>query len=150
MLQPGDPLPDLTLPNQFNVLVSLNEFVGKKPLVIYFYPKDNTRVCTAQACGFRDHYEDFTELGAEVIGISKDSIESHKKVADKRRIPFILLSDSRKEAIKAFGIPTFLFGLLPGRVTFIFNKEGILIHTFTSNFEADSHISEALQILSNQ
>lgn len=147
MLKVGDKLPDIKLKNQNNEDVDLHDFIGKKPLVIYFYPKDNTRVCTAQACGFRDHYEDFTSLGAEVIGISRDSVDSHKKVANKRQLPFVLLSDQKKIALKAFGVPSMLFGLVPGRVTFVVNKEGEIIHTFTSNFTADDHIEVALNKL---
>lgn len=146
MLVKGEKIPDISLANQSGEDTALSDFIGG-PLVIYFYPKDNTRVCTAQACGFRDNYEDFQKLGAEVIGISSDSPNSHKKVSDKRRLPFILLSDPRKEALKAFGVPSSLFGLLPGRVTFIVDKEGIVVHTFRADFNANIHIKEALKVL---
>ena len=116
-------------------------------MVIYFYPKDQTRVCTAQACSFRDHYEEFLDVGAEIIGISKDSVSSHKEVTIKRNLPFTLLSDPHKEAIRAFGIPTYLFGMLPGRVTFVADKDGVIIHTFMANWQAESHIEEALNKL---
>lgn len=149
MLQKGDLLPDITLEDQNGHQVSLISFKGEKPLVIYFYPKDNTRVCTAQACGFRDNYEAFQEVGAEVIGISRDSISSHKKVSENRNLPFILLSDPKKIALNAFGVPSLLFGLLPGRVTFIVNKEGVIEHTFRADFSANSHIEEALKVLRN-
>ena len=148
MLNKGDDLPDVTLIDQNGKKTALIDFKGR-PLVIYFYPKDNTRVCTAQACGFRDNYEDFQKVGAEVIGISKDSSNSHKKVSDKRKLPFILLSDPKKEALKAFGVPSSLFGLLPGRVTFIVDKDGKVAHTFRADFNADSHIKEALKVLEN-
>ncbi|WP_421765301.1 peroxiredoxin [Ekhidna sp.] len=148
MLSKGDQLPDLELEDQNGALVSFSDFKGK-PLVIYFYPKDNTSVCTAQACGFRDNYEQFQEAGAEVIGISQDSSASHKKVADKRRLPFILLSDPKKKALKAFGVPTTLFGLVPGRVTFVADSKGQIIHTFRADFSAAGHIKEALKALSN-
>ncbi|WP_370090422.1 peroxiredoxin [Ekhidna sp.] len=145
MLKKGDKLPDISLEDQDGKTVTLHSFIGK-PLVIYFYPKNNTRVCTAQACGFRDNYEAFLDLNAEIIGISADSTDSHKKVADKRNLPFILLSDAKKEARKAFGLPSIL-GLLPGRVTFIVDKEGIIKHTFRADFNASKHIEEALKVV---
>lgn len=118
-------------------------------MVIYFYPKDNTRVCTAQACGFRDNYEAFQKVGAEVIGISGDSSKSHRKVSESRNLPFLLLSDPKKKALNSFKVPSLFFGLLPGRVTFVVNKEGIIVHTFRADFNADNHIKEALKVLKN-
>ncbi|WP_420578510.1 peroxiredoxin [Ekhidna sp.] len=146
MLHKGEPIPYLRLEDQDGKMVSFSDLVGK-PLVIYFYPKDNTKVCTAQACGFRDHYEQFQEAGAEVIGISGDSVESHKKVTNHRKLPFLLLSDPKKEALKAFKVPSALFGLLPGRVTFVIDKVGKVAHTFRADFNADKHIKEALKVL---
>lgn len=147
MLKKGDTIPDVELVDQKGQSISLHSFRGKSALVIYFYPKDNTAVCTAQACGFRDHYEDFLELGATVIGISKDSVSSHKNVSEKRKLPFPLLSDPKGKALKAFGVPTYLFGLLPGRVTFIADNQCIIQHTFRADFKADVHIHESLNIL---
>lgn len=146
MLQKGETIPDITLSDQDGNQVSLEDFRGK-PLVVYFYPKDNTQVCTAQACGFRDHYEDFQAAGAEVIGISRDSVDSHRKVANKRKLPFILLSDTQKKALKGFKVPSAMFGLVPGRVTFVIDKEGRVAHTFRADFKADQHIKEALKVL---
>ncbi|MEQ8906523.1 peroxiredoxin [Ekhidna sp.] len=148
MLNKGDSLPEISLVNQDGNLISLNDFKGR-PLVIYFYPKNNTRVCTAQACGFRDNYEQFKEAGAEVIGISQDSSESHKKVVNNRKLPFILLSDSKKEALKAFKIPSLFFGLIPARVTFVFDKSGKVVHVFRADFNADKHIEETLSIINS-
>lgn len=147
MLKKGDFLPDISLFDQNGESVSLSSFKNKKPLVIYFYPKDNTKVCTAQACSFRDSYEDFKELGAEVIGISHDSVKSHQKVAKNRSLPFILLSDPIRKAMKAFGVSSRLFGLLTQRVTFVSNMKGEIIHTFHSEFNAQKHIDESLKIL---
>lgn len=147
MLKKGDAIPEVELADQQGQPISLHSFKGKSALVIYFYPKDNTAVCTAQACGFRDHYEDFQKLGATVIGISKDSVNSHKNVSEKRKLPFSLLSDPKGKALKAFGVPTYLFGLMPGRVTFIVDKQGIIKHTFRADFKADVHIQESLNIL---
>lgn len=146
MLNKGDLIPEITLEDQDEKMVTLSDYKGR-PLVIYFYPKDNTKVCTAQACGFRDNYEDFKSAGAEVIGISSDSTNSHKKVSNKRKLPFILLSDPKKAALKAFKVPSSLFGLLPGRVTFVVDKEGTIAHTFRADFNADRHIKEALNVL---
>lgn len=117
--------------------------VGQKPLVIYFYPKDNTPGCTAEACSFRDQYEDFKDLGAEVIGISSDSAASHEKFAKQYKLPFILLSDSDKKIRKLFGVPAGLFGLLPGRVTYVTDKNGVIQMVFDSVL-ATKHIPKAL------
>jgi thioredoxin-dependent peroxiredoxin len=122
------------------------EIIGKKPVVIYFYPKDNTPGCTMQACGFRDSYEDFIDLGAEVIGVSSDTVNSHKKFTNQYKLPFILLSDSNKKIRKLFGVPDKLFGLLPGRVTYIINKAGIITMIFDSVM-ATKHIAIALESL---
>lgn len=119
------------------------DFVGKKPLVIYFYPKDNTPGCTTQACSFRDQYEDFKDLGAEVIGISSDDVNSHKKFATQYKLPFILLSDSDKKIRKLFGVPSNMFGLLPGRVTYVIDRDGEIKMIFDSMM-ASKHISKAL------
>ena len=123
------------------------KFVGKKPLVIYFYPKDNTPGCTAEACSFRDQFEDFKDLGAEIIGISSDSVVSHQKFAKQYRLPFILLSDEDKKIRNLFGVPTGLFGLLPGRVTYVVDKNGIIKLIFNSSLMATKHISKALEII---
>lgn len=120
--------------------------VGKKPLVIYFYPKNHTPGCTVQACGFRDQYEDFKELGAEVIGISSDSEDSHQNFAHHYQLPFILLSDPDKKLRKLFGVPAAFLGLLPGRVTYVVDQEGIIIMVFDS-MRAKPHISLALEAL---
>jgi peroxiredoxin Q/BCP len=119
------------------------DYIGKKPLVIYFYPKDNTSVCTAQACSFRDQYEDFKSFGAEVIGVSSDSIQSHQKFAKQYRLPFILLSDSKKQLRKLFGVPNDLLGLIPGRVTYVLDAKGKVQLIFNS-MSASSHISKVL------
>jgi len=147
MLEAGSEIPDISLKNQEGELISLSEYSGKTSLVVYFYPKDDTPGCTAEACSFRDNYVDFEEAGATVIGISGDSVSSHKKFTEKHRLNFQLLSDQKREAEKAFGVPRNLFGLLPGRVTFIFNKEGKLISTFNSATQATKHIKEALKAL---
>ncbi|MDI1318480.1 peroxiredoxin [Flavobacterium sp.] len=145
-LKVGDIVPNFTAMDTNGELFNSQEIIGKKPVVIYFYPKDNTSVCTEQACSFRDNYEDFKALGAEVIGISSDSLKSHVGFASKYKLPFILLSDSDKKIRKAFGVPNDLLGLIPGRVTYVADKSGIVIMVFNS-MSGKIHIQKALQIL---
>ena len=103
MLSIGTKAPEFTLPDQNGELRSLGDFAGKK-VVLYFYSKDNTSGCTKQACGFGELYPQFTEKGAVVIGISKDSVESHKKFGEKYSLPFVLLSDPELKAITAYDV----------------------------------------------
>jgi peroxiredoxin Q/BCP len=144
-VQVGDRAPDFTLPTQSGAPVSLGDFLGKADIVLYFYPKDNTSVCTAEACAFRDSYEVFKNAGAEVIGISSDPVESHQQFAKEHRLPFILLSDVGSVIRKRYGVPT-AFGL-PGRVTYIIDKQGIVRHIFFSQFTSEKHVVQALQVL---
>ncbi|MBU1370209.1 MAG: peroxiredoxin [Bacteroidetes bacterium] len=146
-LNMGDLLPEFKLQNQKEQWVNSNQLVGESALVIYFYPKDDTPGCTAEACAFRDQYEDFTAAGAKVIGISADAVESHKQFAEKYRLSFDLLSDTNNEVRRSFGVPKSMLGLLPGRVTYVFDKKGRLIHQFNSQFNAKKHIEEALVAL---
>jgi len=142
----GDHIPAIKLKDQNGENFDLKKFVGQKALVVYFYPKDFTPGCTKEACNFRDSYEDFKELGAEVIGVSSDSPKSHAKFAGKYELPYIFLSDKSKKARNAFGVKPNLLGLLPGRETFVFDKEGRLLHKFNS-MNAGRHMSEALAVL---
>ncbi|MBZ9631953.1 peroxiredoxin [Salegentibacter sp. LM13S] len=144
-LKIGDKLPRLTLKDQEGENFHFSR-LEDKALVIFFYPKDFTPGCTKEACSFRDHYEEFQDLGAEVIGISTDNENSHKKFATKHKLPFVLLSDKEKRARKAFGVKPGLLGLLPGRETFVFDKDKKLIHRFNS-MGASQHIPEALNSL---
>lgn len=143
----GSKLPSFSLKNQNSEQFYIADYIGKKNLVIYFYPKDDTPGCTAEACSFRDEYEDFKLLDAEVIGISADSPESHKNFATKHNLSFTLLSDNENKLRKLFGVPTNLFGLLPGRVTYIVDKNGVVIHIFNSQLNAKKHVSEAKKII---
>jgi peroxiredoxin Q/BCP len=145
-LQVGDKIPNFTAKDNDGNDFDSDSIVGKKPVVFYFYPKDNTPGCTAQACSFRDQYEDFKDLGAEVIGISSDSIASHEKFIQKYKLPFILLSDSDKKIRNLFGVKANLFGLLPGRVTYVADKNGIIQLVFDSMM-ASNHIPKALEII---
>src|SRR5689334_24054785 len=145
-VQVGDMAPDFVLPTQTGETVRLSDFRGKTGVVLYFYPKDDTPGCTAEACTFRDSYDVFKEAGAEVIGVSSDSAESHSNFAQKHRLPFILASDQKGEVRKRYGVPA-TFGLLPGRVTYVIDKEGKVRHIFSSQFMPQKHINEALQTL---
>lgn len=141
-IQIGDKLPHFTAVKQDGTVFDSNS-IQNKPVVIYFYPKDNTPGCTTQACSFRDAYQDFQDLGAEVIGVSGDSISSHQNFQQKHKLPFVLLSDSDRKLRKLFGVPTALFGLIPGRVTYVFNASGKAIYIF-DNMSAKNHIIKAL------
>jgi len=140
----GEQAPDFTLPSNFGEEVSLSDFRGKKAVVLFFYPKDGTPVCTKEACGFRDTYEDFVEAGAVVIGVSSDSLESHKSFAAKNRLPFILLSDSEGSLRKAFGVQKSL-GFMPGRVTYTIDKNGVVRDIFSSPMSAEAHVKQSLE-----
>lgn len=144
-LQAGDKAPDFTLPDQAGTPVKLADYQGRKVVVLYFYPKDNTRGCTAEACAFRDGYESFTEAGAEVIGVSSDSVESHEKFAGRHELPFVLLSDKDRSVRKQYGAST--LGVVPGRITFVIDKDGVIRHTFSSMTNIGGHIDEALRIV---
>ena len=146
MIRVGSPAPDFRLRTRDGSIVSLEEFRGKKNVVVYFYPKDFTRGCTAEACEFRDYYEQFKTLGAEVIGISGDSEQSHDSFAREHSLPFILLSDPDGTIRKAFEVKKSL-GLIPGRVTFVIDKQGIVRHVFSSQARATAHTAEALAVL---
>jgi len=144
VLQVGDKVPDFSAKNSEGNNFNSASVVGKKPVVFYFYPKDNTPGCTAQACSFRDQYEDFKDLGAEVIGISSDSVVSHQKFTKQHHLPFTLLSDNDKKIRNLFGVKPSLFGLLPGRVTYVVDRNGIIQLIFDS-IVATNHIPRALE-----
>jgi peroxiredoxin Q/BCP len=142
----GDKAPDFTLPSQTGDNVTLSQFFAKKNVVLYFYPKDESPGCTREACSFRDSYELFTDLGAEVIGVSADSVESHKAFAERHNLPFTLLSDVDNKVRKLYGVASTL-GIIPGRVTFIIDKQGVVRHVFSSQLQAEKHVDEAVKIL---
>jgi peroxiredoxin Q/BCP len=146
MIEPGSPAPGFRLQTSTGEYISLEDFHGKKNVVVYFYPKDFTKGCTAEACEFRDSYEEFKNLGAEVIGISNDSQKSHEAFASEHKLPFILLSDSDGAVRKAYGVRK-TFGLVPGRVSFVIDKNGIVRHVFSSQSRATAHVGEALAVL---
>jgi len=146
MIAVGQKAPDLSLPNQKGDEVTLSKLWANGPVVVYFYPKDETPGCTAQACGFRDAYSTFKDAGAEVVGISSDDADSHQRFADHHRLPFVLLADTRGEARKAFGVKKTL-GLLPGRTTFVVDRNGVVQHVFDSQLRPTAHVGEALDVV---
>ncbi len=145
-LKVGDPVPKFSLLDQEGRIFHVNDVLGKKTLVIYFYPKDNTPGCIAEACSFRDSYEKFTQLGAEVIGISSDSEKMHRKFASRYQLPFVLLADTDKKVKRLFKVEDSLFGILPRRETYVVNKEGKIILVFNS-VNASQHMRKALKAL---
>jgi peroxiredoxin Q/BCP len=146
-LKTGDKIPEFTLLDQDGSLFDIKALIGNKKLVIYFYPKDDSPGCTKEACYFRDLFEVFKEADAVIIGISGQSVESHKKFATKHRLSFTLLSDTGNKVRKLFGVPTNAFGLLPGRVTYVVDRNGTVVYIFNSQVQAERHVDEALKIL---
>ncbi len=146
MIKIGDKAPSFQLPDSGGNTVSSAEFISKTNLVVYFYVKDFTPGCTRETCSFRDSYQAFKNLGAEVIGISSDSKASHDAFAKKHQVPFILLADQDGSVKKAFGVKRTL-GILPGRVTFLIDKRGVVRHVFSSQTRMDSHVEEVLRVL---
>jgi thioredoxin-dependent peroxiredoxin len=146
-IKAGDRAPDFTLPNQAGSPIKLKDLLSKGPVVLYFYPKDDTPGCTAEACSFRDAYEDFKEAGAEVVGISSDSAGAHRAFADKHRLPFTLVSDEGGKVRKLYGVPGNMLGLVPGRVTYVIDAGGVVRHVFNSQLNPTKHVREALDVL---
>jgi len=142
----GDSAPDFTLPNQSGEMVSLKDLIGKKVIVLYFYPKDFSVGCTAEACAFRDSYEVFKDAGAEVIGVSSQSVNSHERFSTANKLPFILLSDEEGIAKKLYGASS-AFGLIAGRVTYVIDKKRIIRRIFSSQLNPTKHIEEALRVV---
>jgi peroxiredoxin Q/BCP len=145
-LRVGDRVPDFTLLDQDGHAAPLGELLGAGCLVLYFYPKDDTPGCTVEACLFRDEQQAFVEAGARVVGVSSDDVDSHRRFADKCRIPFTLLSDRGGELRARFGVPKTL-GLIDGRVTYVIDAGGIIRHTFSSQLRARKHVEEALRLV---
>ena len=146
MLQIGQKAPDFSLKTTSGDTFQLAKQRGRH-VVLYFYPKDDTPGCTAEACSFRDQYEDFKDLGAEVIGISSDSEKSHQKFTAKHNLPFELLADEKGEVRKLYEVPRALLGLLPGRVTFVIDKKGVIQYIFNSLSGATDHVSKTKEVL---
>lgn len=145
-LKVGDKAPAFEAAAHDGSTVRLEDFLGRQAVVLFFYPQDGTPVCTAEACAFRDAYEDFVRAGAAVIGVSGDSLESHRAFAEARRLPYRLVSDADGALRRAFEVPKTL-GLFAGRVTYVIDQAGVLRHIFNAPLAAGQHVREALRVL---
>jgi peroxiredoxin Q/BCP len=144
----GDTIPDFTLPNERNEQVTISSKDAKKR-VIYFYPKDDTKVCTAQACSFRDWQSELTQLGYEVIGISSDSPAAHQRFIAKYNLNFALLSDKGAKVRKQFGASSFI-GLIPSRKTFVVNELGKVEFIYNALMEDEAHVMAVKKYINNK
>ena len=144
----GDIAPDFTLPDQRGEPVRLRDLLGRKTVVLYFYPKDATPGCTLEARAFRDSYQAFTAQDAEVIGVSSDSVRSHRRFAARHGLPFVLLSDTGGAVRERYGVERTL-GLLPGRVTYVIDKAGVVRQVYSSQLRPTRHSRQALELLSS-
>jgi len=142
----GDRAPDFSLPNQAGQVVSLRDFVGKRSVILYFYPKDFTIGCTTETRSFGERYEEFRQLGAEIIGVSSDTVESHGSFASECNASFNLLSDEGGRVRNLYGVESSL-GLMPGRVTYVIDPNGIVRHIYSSQLNPRKHVKEALETL---
>jgi peroxiredoxin Q/BCP len=142
----GDSAPGVTLTFHTGQTIPLADLYRERPVVLFFYPRDNTSICTKEACAFRDSYEDFVEAGATVIGVSGDSAESHRRFAEEHRLPFLQAVDSGGALRRAFRVPKTL-GVLPGRVTYVIDRQGVIRFMFSAQFAAERHAREALASL---
>jgi len=141
----GDVAPDFSLPDQAGTPVRLGDLVGQKTVVLYFYPKDETPGCTIEARAFRDSYEQFSAQDAQVVGVSSDSVRSHRRFAQRHHLPFLLLSDADGAVRRLYGVAKTL-GLLPGRVTYVIDRTGVVRHVYSSQLRATRHPREALMV----
>jgi len=141
----GDVAPDFTLPDQTGTPVRLRDRLGRKNVVLYFYPKDQTPGCTIEAKAFRDSYDAFTAAGAEVIGVSADSVASHRRFVASHGLPFLLLSDRDGEVRERYGVEKTL-GLVPGRVTYVIDRNGVVRHVYSSQLRVKRHTRESLAV----
>ena len=146
-IRKGDKCPDFSLLNQDGEMIHIKDLIGTKNLVIYFYPKDNSWGCTKQACSFQESQQDFIDLDCTVIGISSDSVLSHKTFAEERHLKFMLLSDMNDVVREKFGVPTSFFGLIKGRVTYLIDKKGFVRGVYNSQVNATKHIPIAIKML---
>lgn len=143
-LKVGDRAPDFTGLSDEGGKISLSEKLKEGPVVLYFYPKDETPGCVAEACSFRDRWDEITKLGAIVLGVSSDSLESHRKFKSNRKLPFTLISDESKDIRKAYGATG---TLIPPRITYVIDKSGIIREVYNSQINASNHVEVALKAL---
>lgn len=145
-IQIGDIIPDFTLKDQYGRDFNISSVRGSKKLVLFFYPQDGSLNCTREACYFRDLSEVFEEADAVIIGISGQSVESHREFAEKNRLNYLLLSDNKDTVRNLFGVPSRFFGFVPGRVTYVADKSGKVVYIFNSQIDVQRHVDEALKI----
>jgi peroxiredoxin Q/BCP len=143
----GDAFPKIKLTNQYGKLIDFENIVGNMRMVFFFYPKDFTPGCTKEACGFRDNYDAFEKLNCKVFGVSSDSEKRHLLFAKKFNLNFDLITDNANQLAILFEVKRNLFGLIPGRVTFIFDERGVCKGSFNSMRDAEGHIKYALNCL---
>jgi peroxiredoxin Q/BCP len=146
VLKRGARAPHFSLQTSDGGVLRSTEYFGRKPIVLYFYPKDDTPGCTVESCAFRDAYEQFVAAGAEVIGVSADPVSSHRRFQDKHALPFILASDTARRTAREYGVPEGPFGLA-GRATFVIDRHGIVRDAFSSRFRVKRHVSRALDLV---
>jgi len=142
----GDHVPKVELSLHIGETIPLADLWRDRVVVLFFYPKDGTAICTKEACAFRDSYEQFVDAGATVVGVSGDSAESHRRFAGEHRLPFLLATDADGSLRQAFGVPK-TFGLLPGRVTYVIDRQGIVRSVFSVQFAAERHVREAMKVV---
>jgi len=147
-IEVGDKIPFFVLCDQNGKHFNSDTDLKGKITVLYFYPKDDSGVCTKEACAFRDSYQQFTDAGIEVVGINAADAESHKRFAEKNRLPFKLLSDPGNKVIRQFGVKNLMF--LTGRETFIINDLGVVIYKFRDFFKGAAHAGAILQFLNHE
>lgn len=147
-IEVGDRVPEVMLASHDGRTISLADFKGRQAVVLFFYPADNTPICTREACSFRDAYQDFVQAGAAVIGVSGDSESTHRAFAETQRLPYLLVADVDGSLQRAFGVPK-SFGLLSGRVTYVIDRDGVVRHIFRAQFSGRKHMREALRIVHN-
>ncbi len=146
-IKEGELFPTFTLKDENGNDFDLNRLIGVENIVLYFYPKDETPGCTKQACSFRDSFHEFQKLNCTIIGISNDTHRSHNSFKKNHQLQFKLLSDHKGIIRKKIGIPKDIFGLIPGRCTFVINKKGVIIKIIRSSINMQKHINEALKTL---
>ena len=143
-LKAGDLAPQFSAVTAAGDPFNTANFLGKRALVLFFSPKDNTPLCTQEACAFRDSYAQFLDAGVEVVGISSDSAKSHLGFADRHRLPFPLISDADGSLRKLFGV-TKTLGFLPGRATYVIDRDGIVRLVFSAQLASQTHVDRALE-----
>lgn len=143
----GEILPDFQLPDAKGDIRNKQELLNGKFLVLFFYPKDHTPGCTKEVCSFRDAYHEFLGAGCEVVGVSGDSVKSHALFSDQFTLPYPILSDEKGILRKSMQVPKKIFGLIPGRVTYIFDPSGLCIHITNDMLNAEKHVKEALIVI---